>query len=280
LSKAMERRGGTTHIDTLRSELQLGQALAQVESNGQEFDSKMRDFAELLGVGTDKAFDLEQVPFVEENLPEPEKVEEIALQNRLDYAQSLQDLKDAERGRLVARKNLPPDLALTLQYQRYGSGDKASSATALGQRLWFVGLSSSTDLLRTEDRIAYRQAIVSGEVAARNLEIMETGIRKQSQQYLLAYKRGINELKIARRNFELARARAVLARRMFEMGRTDNFSVTDAEMAYLTAENQLLQSETDTTLAGYRLRQALGTLLETPADLLPPKETGREEPPK
>ena len=280
LTKAMERRGGTTHIDTLRSELQLGQALAQVESDGQEYDSMMRDFDELLGVGTDRTFDLEQLPFVEEELPDPDKVEEIALHNRLDYAQSLQDLEDAQRGGLVARKRLLPDLALTLQFQRFGTGNAVSDATALSQRIWFVGLSSSADLLHTEDRIAFRQAIVNSEVAARNLEIVETSIRKQSQQYLLAYKRGMNELKIARRNFELAKARAVLARKMFELGRADNFSVTDAEIAYLSAENQLLQSETDTTLVGYRLRQALGTLLEIPSDLLPQKVTGKDEVPK
>jgi outer membrane protein TolC len=280
LTKAMERRGGTTHIDTLRSELQLGQALAQVESDGEEYDSTMRDFDELLGVGTDRTFALQQLPFVEEDLPEPDKVEEIALHNRLDYAQSLQDLEDAERGGLVARKRLLPDLAMTLQFQRFGTGNAVSDATALGQHIWFVGLSSSADLLHTEDRIAFRQAVVNSEVAARNLEIVETSIRKQSQQYLLAYKRGMSELKIANRNFELAKARAVLARKMFELGRADNFSVTDAEMAYLSAENQLLQSETDTTLAGYRLRQTLGTLLETPSDLLPQKDTGKDEAPK
>jgi len=280
LTKAMERRGGTTHIDTLRSELQLGQALAQVESYSQEFDSRMQDFAELLGVGADRSFELEQVPFVEENLPEANQVENIALQNRLDYAQSIQDLKDAKRSGLVAKNRLLPDLALTLQYQRIGDGDTASGATDLGEHLWFVGLSSSTEVFRPEDRIAYQQALVNDEVAARNLEIMETGIRKQSRQHLLAYKRGISELSIARRNFNLAKARAVLTRKMFEIGKADNFSVTDAEMAYLGAENQLLQSETETTLAGYQLRRALGTLLEVPAGLLPPNDTGKKEPAK
>ncbi|MEI6218810.1 MAG: TolC family protein [bacterium] len=280
LTKAMERRGGTTHIDTLRSELQLGQALAQVESNGQEFDSTMRDFAELLGVGTDATFDLEQVPFVEESLPEGKEAEEIALQNRLDYAQSLQDLKDAERGQLVAENRVLPDLALTLQYQRFGAGDNVADATGFKEHFWFVGLSSSTDIFRREDRIACQQTLVNGEVARRNLGIMEMGIRKQSRQYLLAYKRGIGALGIAGRNLALAKARAVLTRRMFEMGRVDNFSVTDAEMAYLNAVNQLLQSETETTLAGYQLRRALGTLLEVPSELLPQKEAGRKELPR
>ena len=240
----------------------------------------MRDFAELLGVGTDETFDLEQVPFVEESLPEGKEAEEIALQNRLDYAQSLQDLKDAERGQLVAENRVLPDLALTLQYQRFGAGDNVADATGLKDHFWFVGLSSSTDIFRREDRIACQQTLVNGEVARRNLGIMEMGIRKQSRQYLLAYKRGIGALGIAGRNLDLAKARAVLTRRMFEMGRVDNFSVTDAEMAYLNAVNQLLQSETETTLAGYQLRRALGTLLEVPSELLPQKEAGRKESPR
>ena len=53
------------------------------------------------------------------------------------------------------------------------------------------------------------------------------------------------------------------------MGRGDNFSVTDAEAAYMNAENQLLQAEKDSTLAGYQLRRSLGTLIEAPRDLLP-----------
>ncbi|MEI6972106.1 MAG: TolC family protein, partial [bacterium] len=278
LTKAMERRGTTTHIDTLRSELQLGQALAQVESYGQEFESQMRDFCELLGLGTDQTFELEQIPFIEELLPEPGNAEDIALQNRLDYAQALHDLEDARRNGLVAKNRTLPDIALTLQYQQFGSGEKASYAADLGEHLWFAGLSSSTDLFRREDRIAYKQALANAEIAALDLEIIEANIRKQARQHLLAYRRGISELGIARRNFNLARSRAVLARKMFETGKSDNFSVTDAEMAYMNAENELLQSEATTTLAGYQLRRALGTLLEAPPDLLPRQATVKKEP--
>lgn len=55
-----------------------------------------------------------------------------------------------------------------------------------------------------------------------------------------------------------------LAQCMFEMGRSDNFSVTDAEQALLQAQNRLLGAQAEIVVTGYRLLRTLGLLLDSP----------------
>ena len=88
-------------------------------------------------------------------------------------------------------------------------------------------------------------------------------------QRLLNYRRAHAELGILERNLDHAAARLQLAQRLFEAGRGDNFSVTDAEQAFLDAESRLLTGRSDATLSGYQLLQSLGTLTETPDSLKP-----------
>jgi hypothetical protein len=86
---------------------------------------------------------------------------------------------------------------------------------------------------------------------------------------LLAHRRARDELDIAKRNFALAASRAKLTRRLFKLGRENNFSVTDAETAFIRSENRLFVAQSESVNSGYRLMRALGTLVESPAYLKP-----------
>jgi outer membrane protein TolC len=56
---------------------------------------------------------------------------------------------------------------------------------------------------------------------------------------------------------------------MFEIGRGDSFSMSDAEDTLLQARNRMLAAQSEVSLAAYRLMKTLGTLIEYPADLKP-----------
>jgi outer membrane protein TolC len=267
LTKALERQGRTTHVDSLRVELQYGETLAEYESVKDRYESRMKDLAELLGQDIDTVFALEPVPLVEEELPDAAQALLIAMENRLDYAQVLADEVDSERTVRIGRKRLWPELRLVTRYERFGEGEDTDAAVDLNESVWFVGLSTDTDLRREEEHLALSQALVGKEMASKNIEILGQAIERQVEQLLSAHGQAIEEVKIRGRNLELARARRELARRLFEMGRGDNFSVTDGENAYMAAEIQFLQAQSAVTVTGYRLRRALGTLIEAPLDL-------------
>ena len=101
------------------------------------------------------------------------------------------------------------------------------------------------------------------------IEIIELSIARLVQQHLLAYRRAVEQLDIAERNFDLATSRAELTRRLFELGRENNFSVTDAETAFVRSEQLLYLAQSESVNSGYRLMRALGTLVESPTYLKP-----------
>ena len=72
---------------------------------------------------------------------------------------------------------------------------------------------------------------------------------------------------------QLAGDRARLARRLFELGRGDNFTATDAEAELLRAQSRQLENESEVTVAAFRLKRVTGTLVESP-DALKPRPPG------
>lgn len=269
LTRAKELLGRTTRIDTLRVELLRGQALSRFEANKKRLFSAERDFAELLGFPPDKVFDLKPTPVLDFPVPEFEEAVRVALQNRLDYAQVLQDHVDARRSVRIARKKLLPDLKLILRHKWFGEGQSASDARRLDENVWFFGITTGTDITAGKERIALTRAHIDETSASETIKIVELSIARQVQQHLLAYRRAQEEWQLSEQNFNLAKSRAILARRLFELGRGENISVTDAEQAYWLAENQLFAARAESSISGYRMFRVLGTLSEVSQELKP-----------
>jgi len=276
ITKAKEILGRTTRIDTLRVEHLRGQALFRLEATQERLSSAQRDFAELLGFSPDKVFKLKSTPLLEYKVHQPEEAIRIALQNRLDYAQILQDYMDVNRGVHIAQRRLLPDLKLIARKEWFGEVESLQDFSHLNENIWFVGISFDMDINLKRERAALEQARLNQNSAFQTIEIVELSIARQVHQAILAYRRAQAELEIAERNFNLAAARAKLAQRLFELGRGDNFSVTDAEESYLQAENQLLSVQANVSLAGYWLSNVLGTLIE-PSEELKPKPIQKDQ---
>ncbi|MEE8575351.1 MAG: TolC family protein [Thermodesulfobacteriota bacterium] len=269
VTKTKELLGRTTHIDTLRVELLRGQAKSRLEGNRERLASLRSDFAILLGFNPGKEFVLKPTPELEFSMPQPGEAVKIALENRLDYAQVIQDHADALRQVKIAKRRLLPDLNLFAGHEWTGEDTDAGRALRLDESIWFVGVNVNSELNRAREKAALGEARINKESAFGTIEIIELSIARQVQQHLLKYRRASTEVKIAERNFELARGRAKLARRLFELGRGDNFTVTDAEEAYLRAENQLFSARSEVSISNYRLFRTLGTLVEIPEELRP-----------
>jgi outer membrane protein TolC len=269
LTKAKELLGRTTRIDTLRVELLRGQVLSRLEANQKRLASEERNFAELLGFSPDSVFALKPTPALDFTVPELEEAVRVALHNRLDYAQVLQDYEDAHRSVRIARKKLLPDIKLILRHSRVGEGQSASDARRLDDNVWFFGITAGTDVNAGKERVALAQARIDEASASESIKIVELSIARQVQQHLLDYRRAQEETALSAQNLHLAQSRAKLARRLFELGRGENFSVTDAEEAFLQAENQLFAARAESSISGYRLFRVLGTLIDVSEEIKP-----------
>jgi len=153
LTRTRERQGRATRVDTLRMELQRGQAELGLENSREQRLNAGKDFAELLGFAPDAEFALEPVPDLVFDAPSAEEAARVALQNRLDYAQALQDQADTVRGVRIARRSLWPDIRLTTRYERYGEGPEVDDATGFDEDLWFVGWTSDSELNQAKSRL-------------------------------------------------------------------------------------------------------------------------------
>ncbi|MCZ7599723.1 MAG: hypothetical protein M5U09_20950 [Gammaproteobacteria bacterium] len=109
-TRAKEALGRSTRIDSLRVELQRGLARSRLAANTERLESERQALAELLGLDPDIVLALEPTGIFSIDLPPADEAVERALDNRLDYAQALQDRDDAVRGARIAENLLLPDV--------------------------------------------------------------------------------------------------------------------------------------------------------------------------
>ena len=208
-------------------------------------------------------------PVPDLQVPDMGSAVQTALSNRLDYAQALHDCRTAGRLAKLAGRQLQPDLNVVAESSQYDQGDRFSHSLDFNRNLWTIGVSGHADLLQHRNKTAVAAAAVDVEAAREAVQIKSLSIAREVQQAVSAYRQARTALTIAGRNYESAQARAELARRLFEMGRGDNFAAIDAESAFIDAETSLLDSRSLSCVAGYRLLRAMGTLTEVPPALKP-----------
>ena len=275
LTRARERQGRATRIDTLRAELLSGQAAERLAVNEERLASLRLDFADLAGASPGFQPRLEPAPLIDLELPGLGEMEAVARRNRLDIAQAMQNLEDASRGLRIARHALWPTLRLVGRAEQFGEGDRFVRSTALDEFTWTLGLETDTDFVRARERAAINRQAVDLVSAEQLLEILGDRVVRDVRQQHLAYQQAHRSLTAAEQNLRLAVDRVRLSRRRFERGRGDSFTVTDAEDSLVVAQAQRLSARADASIAGYRLLHALGTLIDSPRELKPPTEEGR-----
>lgn len=272
LTRTREKQGRATRVDSLRADLKEGNAQSRMNALQESLKSLRLAFAELLGAAASTAYWAVPAPRLAVSATNEAFAVATALKCRLDYAQILQDLEDARRGVTIARRNLLPDLKMISRYEKIGEGATASDASRLDDHVWFVGLALSSDLPLRNETLAADEAGIRLESAELKTDALRSAIARQVRQALLAYNRLQEERVLAERNHAVANDRVRLSRRLFEMGKGDNFSVSDAEEELRQAEDQMLSAQADASVAVYRLKRVLGTLMDYPPDLAPLEE--------
>lgn len=269
LTKARQIQGRATRVDSLRADMQLGETRARLESHREELYSTRRTLNELLGADLETEMALTPSPLLDIPFPDPTAAVQIALSNRMDFAQVLQEAHAAQRGTKIAGRRRLPDVDLVGRHEQAGTGGDFDTSTRLDESRWLVGLESDYELNRTSDRLAIRTAALDADAASESVRIKVLSITREVQQALSTLRLTSNNLTTAARNYELAAARAELARALFEIGRGDSFAATDAEEALIGAELHLLQARADRAISAHALLRATGTLIDHPGHLKP-----------
>ncbi len=269
LTLAKERLGRTTRIDTLRVQLQRGQTLSRTQNTREQLASAQRVLGELMGLDNRRLPELVPAPFFHVEIGNLEEAVALALNNRLDYAQAQQQYEDKRRASRIAKRSMLPNLKLVARYEHADDNLFYDKDLNSSQSAWTISLVSDTDFNKNREKLEYRQSLLQQDRAFEQIRAVHLSISREVEQRMLAYQRAEKELEVLEGNYHHAGARLKLARQLFRIGRTDGFSVTDAEQAYFTAQSALLSGKSDASVNAYRLLDALGTLVESPSHLKP-----------
>lgn len=270
LTRAREKQGRATQVDRLRVELLKGQAEARKAASEEEFRSLQAEFSDLLGAPAESVFLPAETDDLRITLPARDEAVRTALSNRLDYAQALHDRRDAQRGVRIAVKQVQPGVSLVGRYEKFGEADNWNDAWAFNEDGWSVGLATDSDFLLRDERLGVRRAALDEQSAVLRIEEVDALIRRQIDQALSACRQTESEQTLAQRNLEIASQRANLAQRLYDKGRVDSTSTTDAEIELLEARTKLLDTRAEAVIAGYRLLRMMGMLVESPPELKAP----------
>ena len=216
----------------------------------------------------DSAFRLVPPALLDLDVDEPARALAVALSERPDYAQALQDIETGDRQLRLARRNLLPDLRLSARQTVFGEEEEWSDAGRLDQDDWFVGLTADVNLNLRGARLDVARAELDAEAGRQVAEIVRNRLAVEVNSGLSAYRRTRAALELAARNRELAANRAELARALFEAGRASADSVSDAEADGIAAELGELAARRDASVSAYRLLHVLGTLVPAPREIL------------
>lgn len=272
LADAREGQGKATRTDVMRMDLQRGEAVLRLESARAQLDVEFQVFANLLGLPLDTAFRLSPPPLLDLDVGGTERALAVALAERPDYAQAMQDVETADRHLRLERRNLLPDLRLSGSRTVFGEGEEWSDAGRLDQDDWFIGLTADVNLNLRGARLDVARVGLDAEGRRQVADIVRHRLAVEVNAARSAYRRARSELGLAARNRELAEGRAELARTLFEAGRASGDSVSDAEADLIQSELGELSARREASVSAYRLLHVLGMLLPAPRDLVRPSK--------
>lgn len=260
--------GRAKTLDSMRTDFQLDQVRGRLAADQQRQTAARAELAELMGMPPDSAFETQTVAWPDYQTLDPQQAVQVALANRLDYAQAMQDYDDTLHSLSLARNQTLPGVDVTVGYQRYSSSPLPGSSVPAGGGA-YVGLSSELGGSYTSEKAEVRKADAERAAALEELDLMREQITREVQQGLYAYQEARTENEIAGHAAADAQARLQLARELFHMGRADSFAVTDATEELVASQSSFLTAGTDVVRAGYKLSLILGTLVAPPDELKP-----------
>jgi outer membrane protein len=185
-----------------------------------------------------------------------------ALTLRPEVTEAREQVTDAERKALLARYKIWPAVNLVGSYAQIGTGNNFEESSHLGRTEWLVGVSSTTPLDRTAERVSAQQAEITLRGRERRYRALRDQVIRQVRDAWRELERSRAERTLAAEIVEQSEKQAELARFRYEKGVTDNFDLVQAETELAEARGAQVLAAIDEVLSAAQLRRAAGTLGE------------------
>ncbi|MBU0718644.1 MAG: TolC family protein, partial [Planctomycetes bacterium] len=188
---------------------------------------------------------------------------DVALHHRLDLLTAADQVDDSRREVLVAKNGLLPSLQVTAGMYLDSDPERSNSTTYNLERATYqAGLALEMDDRKAE-RTAYRQALITLRRAERAYGETVDGVRADVREALRDIDKQENLRAIQALNVQENEVRYEAASAQYDLGRSTNQDVVDADTDLLAARNELARAVADYRNSILRFRLATGTLRVT-----------------
>ena len=261
-ARVKERVGMASPIDIYRAEIRLKDSQDGISRSQESLRNKRDDLKLILALPMEQDIRV-SAPLVPETMDIEEKeAVRVALKNRVELEQARDSLRESERQSKVAEDNLLPRLNLVAGYKRYNLGDDFGDSWRFNEHSWSINLVTGTDWARTAEKGAFRQSLMNIETTRLSMLTRRDEIVREVRRELDALKDARDRIKLRKEQIQQAEGKMELARIKFNYGMASNFDVIESETELQRARLDLLTVRTDYIIGTYRLRGALGTLIE------------------
>jgi len=268
----VERVGRSRTIsDASRAKSNLRQAEASLVSAKEQYESALDRFKVFVGMPVDQRLDvLDQESDVDSHELDrliaavtAEEAEEVAFRYRLDLLNTADEVDDAQRGVRNAENAILPDLDFRAGLTANTDPLHRSTVTYATERTaWNAGVElRMTD--RKAERNAFRGALISLRQAERTYEEGKDNVRADVRRATRRIAQQENLRRIQELNVEENEMRLEAAKAQFDLGRTTNQDVVDAENDLLNALNDYADAVASYRVAILEFRRDTGTLRVT-----------------
>ena len=259
---AKTRLGYSPSIDTYRVELELGQAEDAVVQSREALGDSLDDLKMILNIPMEKSVNvIAPLEFSPISIPFKDAIN-TAFKNRIEMKQAADDIREAKRQSAVAKRDTWPQLDLQVSYGRMGYGGAFSKSIGLDDHYWAISLVSTTDFFRRKEKLAYRQSLLNVRTSVRRYSLIKDEIIRKVKNSIRSLERAWRQIKIQKGRIDSAKGKLELAKVKFRWGKANNFDLIEAEKELRGAQVAFITAVTSYIVGTYKLRKALGTLLE------------------
>jgi len=267
-TRVQAEEGQVSRIQQDQAEANLLDAQVRLARNEQNYRDAVDSFKLALGmpiqaqVRLDYPASLEQlqkagprpVPFTEA------QAVRVALTVRPDVLTERAKVRDAGRDVEIAADGFLPQLDLVVGANASGKEPRRFAQMQFGRHTRFARLELDYNLDQTENRDAYRRALIAQQKAGREYDRLIDEVRLGVRQSYRTLQRSRRSYEIQVRNVKIAARRSKLASLQQQAGHASARDVLEAEEALRNAQNGLTSALVDYTTTRLQFLAELGML--------------------
>lgn len=280
LTKTLVEGGLRSQIELDQADQNLLDARVRLTEDEQQYNDSLDRFKITLGLPIEARIELDYPHALKELNrvgPLPMAVAEseafdVAMQSRPDVLRQASLLRDADRDVEIAADSFRPTLDVTLGVSAANSGPRNPTEIRFGQHTRSGGVAFAYDLDQTNNRDAYRNAMLTCDRALRDWDEFVDSLRLEIRQSYRSLLQSQQTYKLRLRNVEIAKRRRKLAVLQQKEGEASARDVLEAEDALRQAQNGVTDALVSYTTTRLQFMTTLGLLVVDEKGMLHERE--------